>query len=225
MGEIPDPLTEPSATIRWEPTAILVHAIPRDVNTGNSTLLGARRQRELETVRHKLKVKPNDQELLGRLQKLSYSGLVGHAGGVTAISGSGDPLQRRIITAGADSRICVWEVDMLERPTVRGVLGATRNSEGEHRLKVLKELAISDARPLVNISQPDEGSIDPIDPQTITSLHWVGARVAMGSTSNMLFEVVSVGLSVLVDPTLTASMELQFIGTFQYMRQSRWTRR
>ena len=79
--EIPDPLTEPSATIRWGPTAILVHAIPRDVTRAIAPPW-SKRQRELETVRHKLKVKPNDQELLGRLQKLSYSGLVGHAGGV-----------------------------------------------------------------------------------------------------------------------------------------------
>ena len=68
--------TVPTASIRWDASASLVHAIPRDVETGNRTLISARTQRELEETKHQLKIRPNDASLLQRKKDLMYDGLV-----------------------------------------------------------------------------------------------------------------------------------------------------
>ena len=51
-----------------------------------------------------------------------------------------------------------------------------------------KATNLAEKNPLVNVSQPDQGAIDPLGKTVITSLDWEDARVVMGATSNALLD-------------------------------------
>ena len=180
------------AEYRWMSSARLVHVIPRDVEYGNSHLIPKNAWEKLQDVRRQLKARPRDSKLTAMKDELNYRGQVAHKGGVTQVAWQGDGQSSRLMSCGLDEHVRVWDLTLEKAPKTYGVLGHDgKPTDGKHGIVPCKEADLATKRPLINVSQPDEGSVDPLGKAVITSIDWDDARVLMGSRSNDLLDFYS----------------------------------
>ena len=185
---------EKVAEYRWMPTARLVHVVARDLEYGNHHLIPKKATEKLIELRRQLKGKPRDKKLLDQVEELRYKGEVGHKGGVTSIAWQGDGLASRVISCGSDEYVREWDMQMEEPPATYGVLGQLQETNGKQTMIPCKSALLSEKMPMVNVSQPDEGTVSPLGKTVVTSLDWDDARVLMGSTSNTLLDFFSASM-------------------------------
>ena len=179
------------AEFRWESSARLVHVVPRDNEYGNSHIISKRNWEKLQGLRKQLKVKPNDNKLKQMADEISYQGNTGHRGGVSQVAWQGDGMSSRLMSCGKDQFVRVWNMVLNKAPSTYGVLGEIKTNNGSHNLEPFKAVNLSEKRPLVNVSQPDQGDVDPLGKTIITSIDWDDARVILGAASNTLIDFFS----------------------------------